>query len=111
MLYGDGTQTRDFTHVDDIVRGLELAATHELDGVYNPGTGESYEFNTVVEMLNDELGTDIDPEYVENPIPESVYVSDTCADAEKMADATRWEPKISFSEGLRRVCRAYEDGP
>jgi UDP-glucose 4-epimerase len=107
VLYGDGTQTRDFTHVDDIVRGLELAAEDELDDVYNLGTGERYSFNTVVELLNDELGRDIDPEYVDNPIPESVYVHDTCADPSKIYEATGWEPEISFEEGIERVCSAY----
>ena len=106
-LYGDGTQTRDFTHVDDIVRGLKQAADHELDGVYNLGTGEVYSFNTVVELLNKELGTDVDPEYVENPIPESVYVHDTCADPSKMREATGWEPRVEFREGIRRVCAQY----
>ena len=89
-LYGDGEQTRDFTHVDDIVRGLVQAAEHELDGIYNLGTGEAYSFNTVVDLLNEELGTDVAPEYVENPIPESVYVHDTCADPSKMREATGW---------------------
>ncbi|MFD1587597.1 NAD-dependent epimerase/dehydratase family protein [Halorientalis brevis] len=107
VLYGDGEQTRDFTHVSDIVRGLELAADHELTGIYNLGTGEAYSFNTVVEMLNDELGTDIDPEYVENPIPEDVYVHDTCADPSKMHEATGWEPQIDFAEGIERVCAQY----
>ncbi|WP_336338256.1 NAD-dependent epimerase/dehydratase family protein [Haloarcula brevis] len=106
-LYGDGEQTRDFTHVDDIVRGLVLAAEDELNGVYNLGTGEAYDFNTVVEMLNDELGTDIEPEYVENPIPEDVYVHDTCADFSKMREATGWEPQISFQEGIELVCAPY----
>ncbi|EMA29576.1 NAD-dependent epimerase/dehydratase family protein [Haloarcula japonica] len=106
-LYGDGEQTRDFTHVDDIVRGLVLAAEHELNGVYNLGTGEAYDFNTVVEMLNDELGTDIEPEYVENPIPEDVYVHDTCADFSKIHEATGWEPEISFEEGIELVCAPY----
>ncbi|KAA9397092.1 NAD-dependent epimerase/dehydratase family protein [Haloarcula sp. CBA1130] len=106
-LYGDGEQTRDFTHVDDIVRGLVLAAEHELNDVYNLGTGEAYDFNTVVEMLNDELGTDIEPEYVENPIPEDVYVHDTCADFSKMHEATGWEPETSFEEGIELVCAPY----
>jgi UDP-glucose 4-epimerase len=106
-LYGDGKQTRDFTHVDDIVRGLVLAAEHELNDVYNLGTGEAYDFNTVVEMLNDELGTDIEPEYVENPIPDDVYVHDTCADFSKMHEATGWEPEISFEEGIELVCAPY----
>jgi len=107
VLYGDGEQTRDFTHVDDIVRGLIQAADHELDGVYNLGTGEAYDFLTVVEMLNEELGTDIDPEFVENPIPDDVYVHDTCADASKMRAATGWEPQISFEEGIELVCAPY----
>ena len=107
VLYGDGEQTRDFTHVSDIVRGIVLAAEHRLNGAYNVGTGERYSFNTVVEMLNDELGTDIDPEYVENPIPESVYVHDTCADATKLHEATGWEPQVSFEEGIERVCSQY----
>jgi UDP-glucose 4-epimerase len=108
-LYGDGTQTRDFTHVDDIVRGLELAAEHELDGVYNLGTGESYDFNTVVALINEELGTDVEPAYVENPIPEDVYVHDTCADTSKMQTATGWEPEITFRDGISRVCAQYTE--
>jgi len=107
-LYGDGAQTRDFTHVSDIVRGLVLAAEHRLDGVYNLGTGEAYDFNTVVDLINDELGTDVEPEYVENPIPEDVYVHDTCADPSKMREATGWEPQIDFEEGIRRVCEQYK---
>ena len=108
VLYGDGEQTRDFTHVSDIVSGIVLAAEHELTGIYNLGTGEAYSFNTVVEMINDELGTDVEPEYVENPIPEDVYVHDTCADASKINEATGWEPEIDFEEGIRRVCAQYQ---
>jgi UDP-glucose 4-epimerase len=106
VLFGDGTQTRDFTHVQDVVRGIELAADNRLQGVYNLGTGESYSFNTMVEMINDELGTDIAPEYIENPLP--VYVHDTMADPSKMHEATGWEPEIDFEEGVRRVCAAYQ---
>ena len=107
-IWGDGTQTRDFTHVDDIVRGLEQAADHELTGIYNLGTGEQYSFNTLVERINDALGTDVEPVYAENPIPEDVYVHDTMADASKIHAATGWEPEISFEEGVRLVCSQYE---
>ena len=105
-LFGDGSQTRDFTHVADIVRGIELAADHRLQGIYNLGTGESYTFNEMVGLINDELGTDIDPEYVENPL--AVYVHDTMADATKMREATGWEPEIGFREGVARVCAPYQ---
>ncbi|WP_114579582.1 NAD-dependent epimerase/dehydratase family protein [Saliphagus sp. LR7] len=106
-LYGDGTQTRDFTHVEDIVRGLEAAADNRLTGVYNLGTGDPYSFNELVNRLNDQLETDVDPEYVENPIPEDVYVHDTCADIEKIRDEAGWEPQIDLEEGLERVCAPY----
>ncbi|GAA0522530.1 UDP-glucose 4-epimerase [Halorubrum aquaticum] len=106
-LYGDGAQTRDFTHVDDVVAAMIAAAEHELDGVYNVGTGEAHSFNTVVDLLNRALDADVDPEYVENPIPEHVYVSDTCADASKLREATEWEPAVDFESGIDRVCEPY----
>ena len=107
-IYGDGSQTRDFTYISDIVSGLELAADNELTGVYNLGTGESYDFNTVVEYINKELGTDVEPVYVENPISEDVYVHDTMADVSKFTTETGWEPEVSFEEGVSRVCEQYE---
>lgn len=107
-LYGDGTQTRDFTHVGDVVRAFELAADYELDGVYNVGTERRVSFNELVGMLNEELGTSIKPVYVENPIPEEVYVHHTCADVSKLREATGWEPEISLEEGLSRVRSVYE---
>jgi UDP-glucose 4-epimerase len=107
-IYGDGTQTRDFTHVEDVVAATIQAAEHELTGIYNVGTGEQYDFETVVEMINDELGTDVAPTYVENPIPADVYVHDTMADATKIREATGWSPSISFEAGISRVCAPYQ---
>jgi len=107
VIYGDGTHLRDFTHVDDVVRGIELAADHRLTGIYNLGTGEQYSANEVVEMLNGELGRDVEPEFVENPIPEDMFVDATLADPTKMREATGWEPEIGFEEGLAMVCEQY----
>ncbi|WP_348609329.1 NAD-dependent epimerase/dehydratase family protein [Halobaculum rarum] len=107
VLWGDGSQTRDFTHVDDIVRGLEAIADHELAGVYNLGTGDPYSFNEMIELINDALGTDVEPEY--EPIPLENYVHDTCADISRIREATGWEPEVDFAEGVRRVCAPYLD--
>jgi len=108
-IYGDGSQTRDFTHVDDIVRGLIRAAEAQLDGIYNLGTGEASSFIEIVELLNEELGRNVTPEFVENPIPESVYIHDTCADCSKIRRETGWEPQIPLEDGVREVCAAYAD--
>ena len=106
-LFGDGTQTRDFTHVSDVARACELAADHELTGVYNVGTEEAYSFNEMVELINDALGTDIDPEYIECPF--DGYVHDTMADYSTFREATGWEPEIGFEEGVELVCEPYEN--
>ena len=105
VVYGDGSQTRDFTHVEDVARALELAADHRLTGIYNVGTGESYSFNRMIDMINAELGTDVQPDYVDNPLP--VYVHDTKADPAKLHAATGWQPHIDFEDGVRRVCQPY----
>lgn len=105
VLWGDGSQTRDFTHVDDVVRALELAADHELSGVYNVGTGDPRSFNETVDLINEALDTDVDPEY--EPVPLDNYVYHTCADSSRIRAATGWEPEIDFEEGVERVCAPY----
>lgn len=107
IIYGDGTQTRDFVHVEDVVDALLAAAEAELDGIFNVGTGTSHSVNELVARLNDELGTDVDPEYIDNPIDEDVYVNHTCADSSKLRRATGWRADIDFDEGIRRVCSHY----
>jgi UDP-glucose 4-epimerase len=106
-VYGEGTQTRDFIHVEDIVRGLIAAADHRLDGLYNLGTGRSVSFEELIEMLADELGTDADPEYIESPIPKAACVDDARADISKIRSETEWTPEVSLEEGLARVCSQY----
>ena len=107
-IWGDGTQTRDFTHVEDLVRGIELAGDHDLQGIYNVGTGEQHSFNELVERLASILEADVDPTYTEGYVPDDVYVHDTMADPSKLRAATGWEPEIDFEEGLRRVCAQYQ---
>jgi UDP-glucose 4-epimerase len=108
-IWGDGSQTRDFTHVDDVVRGIELAADHDLQGIYNVGTGEQYSFDYLVDRLTEILSADVDPVYAEGYMPDHVYVHDTMADASKLREATGWEPEIDFEEGLQRVCAQYTE--
>jgi UDP-glucose 4-epimerase len=108
LVYGDGRQTRDFTYVSDIVRACEKAVG-EHNEVYNVGTGDPRSFNEVVNEINKQLGTDIKPDYTDNPIPEHVYVHDTCADITKIKDNLGWKPEVSFEEGIKKVCDPYSD--
>jgi UDP-glucose 4-epimerase len=61
----------------------------------------------MVAMINDALGTDIDPEYIECPF--DGYVHDTMADYSTFHEATGWEPEVDFEEGVELVCAPYEE--
>jgi UDP-glucose 4-epimerase len=105
VLWSDGTQTRDFVHVSDVVRALVRIAEERLSGVYNVGTEENYSFNEVIDLINDAIGTDIEPEY--DPVPLKNYNYQQRADASKLREATGWEPDVDFEDGVRMVCEPY----
>lgn len=106
VLYGDGSQTRDFTYVDDVVEANILAMRSKLKGeVINIGTGVSHSFNQVVEMLNAALGTRIAPQYVENPLRN--YVAHTLADTSKAERLLGFRAKTGLEEGIRKTVKYY----
>ncbi len=107
-VFGDGEQTRDFTFVKDIARANILAAEKGESGqYYNIGTGKETSFNTVVDKLNEELGKDIEPENVENPIKN--YVRRTRADISRAKEDLGYEPEYSFEEGLKETVEYYRN--
>ncbi|MBI1934145.1 NAD-dependent epimerase/dehydratase family protein, partial [Candidatus Peregrinibacteria bacterium] len=71
IIYGDGTQTRDFTNVRDIVQGITLAMETEKhlgNDVFNIGTGTSIAVLDLVRIINKVLGTNIEPRHIKNPV-------------------------------------------
>ncbi len=110
VIWGDGTQSRDFVYVKDVADAVIEAARHdpELDGeVFNVGTGKDVSFNRVVETLNDVLGKDIEPERIENP--RDKYVQATRADISRASEILGWEAGHSFEEGLRKTVEYYRN--
>lgn len=101
VIFGDGTQTRDFTYVKDVVDAL-LLASEKGTGIFNVGTGKSHTFNQVVDLLNEKMGKNLKPEYKENPIKN--YVMHTLADTRKIA-MLGFEAKYSLQEGVDKILR------
>lgn len=99
VIFGDGTQTRDFTHVYDVVDALILAWKKDFEcEIFNVGTGVAHSFNEVVEILNRLLGKNIKPIYKPNPIKNYVY--HTLADTTKAERLLGFKAKITLEEGL-----------
>jgi UDP-glucose 4-epimerase len=105
IILGDGSQTRDFTYVDDVIdanlRALEFAGTD----VFNVGTGKSVSLNGVVSLLNSKLGTGIKPEYKPNAIKN--YVQHTQADTARAKSALGFSAKVGLDEGVGNIIRYY----
>ena len=101
-VYGDGSQTRDFTFVEDIVNGTLLAAQSQnaVGQVLNLAAGSSIIINDVVGKLQKLLGrTDVKVSY-ESAKPWDPQM--THADIRKAGRILGYQPKVSFEEGLKR---------
>ncbi len=105
VIYGDGSQSRDFVYVKDVVRALRRAMDSGYNGHLNVGTGKAYSFNDVVRMLNDKVGTDIQPDYVENPIKN--YVAHTLADTAKAEEVLGFEAEYTLEKGIEELLQYY----
>jgi UDP-glucose 4-epimerase len=105
LIFGDGTQTRDFTHVKDVVRALRLAMDSDYHGILNVGTGKSYSFNEVIEILNKSMDLSVKPQYVKNPIKN--YVQHTLSDTAKTEKTLGFRSKYSLEDGVKELLRFY----
>ncbi len=107
VLYGDGTQARDYIHVSDVVEANFLAATPKSTGDYfNVGTGREVSMIQTVKMLNRLMGTKLEPLYVENPIVGYCYK--TLADTGKAEKVLGFKAKITLDQGLRSIVQFYD---
>jgi len=103
IIYGDGEQFRDFTHVSDIVQGITLAleCPKKLGAeIFNIGTGHSCSLNEIVQALASAFDKKVTPEYIENPVKE-VYIKGQCADIEKIQKTLGFMPTVKLEIGIR----------
>jgi UDP-glucose 4-epimerase len=102
VIFGDGSQTRDFIYVADVVEALILAMEKDFEcEIFNVGTGTAHSFNDVVDLLNKALGKDIEPIYQPNPIKN--YVQYTLADTSKAESVLGFKAKIPLEAGIKHI--------
>jgi len=107
IIFGDGSQTRDFIYVKDVVEAFMLAAEKEFNyEIFNVGTGVAYSFNEVVDLINKLLGKNIKPIYKPNPIKNYVY--HTLADTTKAEKILGFKAKVSLEEGIKNLISMSE---
>lgn len=90
---------RDFIYIEDIIQANILAASPRQSGVFNVGTGNARSFQSMVDILQNELGTSYVCEYVPNPFI-GRYQFHTEADINTTREVLGYEPRFSFEEGI-----------
>jgi UDP-glucose 4-epimerase len=107
-IYGDGTQTRDFTYVTNAVAANLAAMRHPepLGGnVLNVGSGQSISLLDLVASLNTILGTNLQPEFQPSRAGD---VRDSLASLARISQVIGYQPLVAFEEGLKRTVQASE---
>ena len=105
-VFGDGTQTRDFTYVDNVVEANLKAAAAEVPGgrVYNIAGGAPHSLADVMAALSAFAGRELTVDY-RPPRPGDILHSH--ADVSAAARELSWRPSVPFAEGLRRTFEWY----
>ena len=106
-LFGDGSQSRDFTYVDDIASGTIAALKPVGYEIINLGGGnQPISMNTVIATLEDLLAKKAKINYRDF---HKADLKSTWADISKAKNLLGWEPKISLQEGLENSVKWYVD--
>ncbi len=95
-VVGDGSQTRDFTYVTDIVDACYTAAQNNscIGQIMNVGSGNTYSINKLIELLGGEVIY----------IPKRPGEPDcTFANIKKIQNTIGWSPKVTFEEGVKKM--------
>ena len=101
-VVGDGNQTRDFTFVDDVINAfIEMLDESIKNEIFNVGSGQTYSVNTLIKLLGKNKVVNI-PKRPGEP-------DCTFADISKILKKTKWRPKISFEDGVKKLMESIND--
>ena len=110
-IYGDGEQSRDFTYIENVVKGNLLAAAAPAEKVagkmMNLATGSRITLNETFNILRELTGYKGEPAYAE---PRTGDVKHSLADTRLAGELLGYRPVVDFREGLRRTVEWYRSG-
>ena len=99
-IFGDGSQERDFTYVDDIARGTIKALKPLGYEIINLGNNHPDKLSTAIQLIEKYVGKKARFKYKEF---HKADMKATCADIKKAQKLLDWQPKVSLEEGIKRT--------
>jgi nucleoside-diphosphate-sugar epimerase len=105
-IFGDGTQSRDFTYVDDIARGTIAALRPVGCEAFNLGSDQPLALKSMIELIEQLTGQQAQIEY--RPW-HPADMAETWADISKAAKKLEWSPQTNIREGMKHLVAWYEE--
>jgi len=103
-VYGDGSQSRDFTYVDDIAEGTISGINLSGFEIINLGNSSPHQLNEVIKIIEENLNKKAKIVYA--PFHKA-DIKETYADITKAKKLLNWTPKIDIREGIERTVKWY----
>ena len=106
-IYGDGSHTRSFCYVDDLVDGLIALMEHPDDeiGPVNLGNPVEIEITNLAEMIVELTGSESKIKHCKLPVDDPAR---RCPDISVAVDKLGWNPQVNLNDGLQRTISAFE---
>jgi ADP-L-glycero-D-manno-heptose 6-epimerase len=112
LFEGSDKILRDFIYIEDIIQANVLAMHPKENGIYNVGTGKARSFQSIVNTLQKELGTELECEYIPNPFV-GRYQFHTEADIGSTMRGLGYKPRFELEDGIKAYIpestRVFED--
>ena len=108
VVYGDGTQTRDYIFVDDLCEGIVASMHAGRSDVYQLGSGTGTTLNRLIDEIRNVIGPGYQPEVVHEPF-RTGEVRHNWTDVSKAREALAWIPRTSLADGLEQTWAWFLD--
>ena len=105
-VYGDGSQTRSFCYVDDLVNGLIKLMDSDYDGPINLGNPREFTIKKLAELIRKEINPDL--KIIYKPLPEDDPLQRKPL-IETAKKELNWQPTIKLEEGLKKTISYFRD--
>ncbi|MFP4368766.1 MAG: NAD-dependent epimerase/dehydratase family protein [Candidatus Kapaibacterium sp.] len=106
VINGDGSITRDYVYIDDVIEANLLALNKNISGIFNIGTGKESSTNDVFKLLKEITASDC--EEIHGPAKKGEQLRSLLA-FDKFSNEASWQPKVSFYEGLKKTVEYFRN--